>query len=121
MKFIADENISRFVIQSLAHAGHDVISVHDVGLTSADDEAIIQFGIMEERVIITHDRDFGGLLRYPTRKNSGVILIRLRRPSPQNVWQALHKALAALDEERIHGHVVVIEDSRIRVSGETSI
>ncbi|GIK43828.1 MAG: hypothetical protein BroJett011_76610 [Chloroflexota bacterium] len=118
MKFIADENVSRFVIQSLTDAGYDIISVHDVGLKSAADEAIIQFGIAEGRVIITHDRDFGGLLRYPARKSSGVILIRLRRPSPQNVWRALQRALTSLNEAKIQGHVVVIEDSRIRISGD---
>ena len=32
MKFIADENVSRFVIQSLMDAGHDVVSVYDIGL-----------------------------------------------------------------------------------------
>ncbi len=118
MKFIVDENVSRFVIQSLANAGYDVVSVHDVGLKSAADEAIIRFGIEKGRVIITHDRDFGSLLRYPTRKNSGVILIRLRRPSPQNVWKAIKRALDSLSETRIRGRVVVIEDARIRISGE---
>ncbi len=71
MKLIADENISRFVIQPLMDAGHDVVSVHDVRLTGATDDAIIRFGIAEGRVIITHDRDFGGLLRYPARENKG--------------------------------------------------
>lgn len=118
MKFIADENVSRFVIQSLVDTGHDIISVYDVGLKSAVDEAIIQFGIAEGRVIITHDRDFGGLLRYSARKSSGVILIRLRQPSPQKVWKALQKLLASLTEAKIQGRVVVIEDSRIRISGD---
>jgi predicted nuclease of predicted toxin-antitoxin system len=118
VRFVADENVSHFVIQSLVDAGHDVVSVHDVKLTGARDDAIIQFGIEDGRVIVTHDRDFGGLLRYPTRESSGVMLIRLRLPSPKNVWKALKRALDTLDETRIQGRVVVIEDARIRVSGE---
>ena len=118
MRFVVDENVSRFVIQSLVDAGHDVVSVHDVKLTGAVDDVIIQFGIENNRVIVTHDRDFGGLLRYPARENSGVILIRLRLPSPKNVWKALERALDTLDETRIRGRVVVIEDARIRLSGE---
>jgi predicted nuclease of predicted toxin-antitoxin system len=118
VRFIADENVAGFVIQSLVDAGHDVVSVHDVKLTGAPDDAIIRFGIDNDRVIITHDRDFGGLLRYPVRENSGVLLIRLRLPSPKNVWRALQRTLDSLDETKIRGRVVVIEDARIRVSGE---
>jgi predicted nuclease of predicted toxin-antitoxin system len=118
VRFIADENVAGFVTQSLVDAGHDVVSVHDVKLTGAPDDAIIRFGIDKDRVIITHDRDFGGLLRYPARENSGVLLIRLRLPSPKNVWGALQRTLDSLDETKIRGRVVVIEDARIRVSGE---
>ncbi len=39
MKFIADENVSRSVIQSLMDAGHDVVSVYDIGLAGAAEGA----------------------------------------------------------------------------------
>jgi predicted nuclease of predicted toxin-antitoxin system len=119
VKFIADENVSRSVIQSLMDAGHDVVSVYDIGLAGAADDALIHLGITEGRFIITHDRDFGGLLRYPARESSGVFLIRLHRPSPKNVWGALQRALISVDETKIRGRVVVIEDTRIRVSGKS--
>jgi predicted nuclease of predicted toxin-antitoxin system len=118
VKFIADENVSRSVIQSLMDAGHDVVSVYDIGLAGTADDALIRLGITEGRFIITHDTDFGGLLRYPARESSGVFLIRLHRPSPKNVWRALQKALVSVDEAKIRRRVVVIEDTRIRVSGK---
>jgi predicted nuclease of predicted toxin-antitoxin system len=118
VKFIADENVSRSVIQSLMDAGHDVVSVYDIGLAGAADDALIRLGIAEGCFIITHDTDLGGLLRYPALESSGVFLIRLHRPSPKNVWRALQRALMSVDETKIRGRVVVIEDTRIRVSGK---
>ncbi len=118
MKFLIDENVAGSVVQLLQNREHDVQVVQQIGLTGADDDVLIQLALNEGRVIVTHDKDFGAILRYPLKQHGGVVLLRLRRPTPKNAAQALERVLATVSEEQIMGRVVVVEDARIRVSGE---
>lgn len=117
MKFLVDENIAASAVRLLRSLGHDVKVVQQAGLAGAEDAVLIHLALNEGRVIVTHDKDFGAILRYPSKELSGVVLLRLRRPTPQHTTKALERVLAAVPEERMMGHVVIVEDSRIRVSG----
>ncbi len=57
MKFIADVNVAQVVIKFLHHAGHDVIDVKKV-FPKASDIKIISLASKENRIILTHDKDF---------------------------------------------------------------
>jgi predicted nuclease of predicted toxin-antitoxin system len=118
VKFLVDENVATSVAPLLRSRGHDVKIVQQAGLTGAEDDVLIQLALDEERVIVTHDKDFGAILRYPLKQHGGVILLRLRRPTPQNATRAVERVLATVPEERVMGRVVVVEDARIRVSGD---
>lgn len=60
LRIIANENISRSVIQVLRDRGHDVLAVKEV-MQSAPDGDILARAQAEERLVITHDKDFGEL------------------------------------------------------------
>ena len=118
MRFLIDENIAGSVIRLLQSREHDVKVVQQAGLAGAEDNVLIRLALDEGRIIVTHDKDFGAILRYPLKQHGGVILLRLRRPTPQNAVRALERVLATVPKERMMGHVIVVEDARIRVSGE---
>ncbi|MBC7252038.1 MAG: DUF5615 family PIN-like protein [Anaerolineae bacterium] len=117
MRFVTDENVARLVIEKLQAAGHDVQDVRAIGLAGAGDDEIIALALRDRRIIVTHDKDFGQILGYPLKEHGGVVLIRLRRPTPINSWHALKRVLAAVPEETMSGRVVVVEETRIRVTG----
>jgi len=117
VRFITGENTSRAVIQMLRDLGHDVKDIVESGLIGVEDDDIIRMGLNEGRIIITHDKDFGDILSYPLKEHSGVILIRLHVPTPNNTRLAISRVLAAVPEERMRGQVIVVEDWRIRISG----
>lgn len=116
MRFLADENVSRSVIRWLRERGHDVLDVEEAGLVGEDDANILERALAEDRVVITHDKDFGQVLVHPQRHYGGVILIRLRNPTPSITCQALQRALANIAETKWSGQVVVVEEALIRIS-----
>jgi len=120
MKFLTDENIAASVVQLLQTHGHEVKVVQHAGLTGAEDDFLIRLAIKEERIIVTHDKDFGDILRYPLKEHSGVVLIRLRRPTPQNSIKAIENVLDKIPESKMRGRVVVVEDELMRTTS-TSI
>ena len=60
MRFLVNENVTGTVIQELRQRGHDVLSVKESMRSEADD-AILARAQTEERIVVTHDKDFGEL------------------------------------------------------------
>ena len=66
MKILTDETVSNSTIQFLRNLGNDVLDVREVGLGGKPDEDVAAFAQAEQRIIVTHDKDFGDLLRRPS-------------------------------------------------------
>ena len=94
----------------------DVVHVHEIGLTSASDPAVLDAAVREGRVLITLDTDFGALVAHSRSQPSSVILFRgrvTRRPSAQA--SLLLANVDQLTEDLDAGAIVVIGSERIRV------
>lgn len=115
MRFLLDENISQTVSRGLRDAGHDVLRVLDTAYRSQPDEDVIKFASRDKRIIITHDKDFGNLLRFPVAAHIGVILVRLRNQNPQNTLKHVLALLQSRDS--IAGKLVIIRESEYRIIG----
>lgn len=76
MKFVADENLDRSVIQKLRDAGHEVISVAEME-PGIPDEVVLAAANSHAAMLITEDKDFGELVFRRSLVLQGVILLRL--------------------------------------------
>ncbi len=54
-KLYLNENLSWKVAHALRKSGFDVVSSHDTGLNTTDDETQMAFAIKEERAIVTNN------------------------------------------------------------------
>ncbi len=116
MDFLADENFPLDAADRLREAGHDIAAVvRDSPGTS--DEAVIERAVREGRVILTFDRDYGGLLYAEPRGASpvppGVIYFRFD-PSPPE--EPANYLLDLLDQPEwsVTGKLTVVERDRVR-------
>jgi predicted nuclease of predicted toxin-antitoxin system len=76
VKFLVDANMSPRVAELLRASGHDAIAVREVGLADASDDQILDSASLEERVVVSHDTDFGTLLAFRRLSKRSFILIR---------------------------------------------
>jgi len=113
VRLIADENVTGTVIETLRHRGHDVLAVKE-SLRSQPDEAILARAQAEQRILITHDKDFGELA-YRTRlpASGGVILFRLSGSSSSVDNTRMTQVLESRTDWA--GHFSVITDDKIRM------
>jgi predicted nuclease of predicted toxin-antitoxin system len=81
MKFVADENIDRQVIDRLRQDGHIVMSVSEMDPGISDD-VVLDLSNQEGSLLLTADKDFGELVFRQHRLMTGVVLIRLAGLSP---------------------------------------
>lgn len=113
MKFVADENVEKAVIEELRRSGHDIVAVRDV-LRGAADDVVLQFANTEDRILLTNDTDFGQMvfqLRLATR---GIVLIRCSSEASQSKIKAL-KYLLKFHEKKLAGHFTVVSEHQIKI------
>lgn len=116
MRLKVDENIGRNGTALLRSAGHDVATVLEQKLGGAPDETVFAACTSEGRALITLDRDFGNLLRFPPQQAAGIVVIDLGGPASLGILLRRLRDFLALAEKRdIAGELWIIERGRIRV------
>jgi predicted nuclease of predicted toxin-antitoxin system len=75
--FLTDENIHREVVEFLRHTERcDVIDVKESGLHGTDDLTLLRLAYREQRIVLTHDADFGTLAVATQEPIWGIIYLR---------------------------------------------
>ena len=112
MRFLANENVEAAIVEALRRAGHDVLEVGRID-PGIDDEAVVRFADREGRILITNDKDFGGILFLQGKRIPGVLLLRL--PGRRGGAKVAH-VLAAVGRAdlRLRGRFSVVEPGRVR-------
>jgi predicted nuclease of predicted toxin-antitoxin system len=80
VNYVVDANLSPRLAALMRDAGHDAVHVRDIGLRTASDDEIINYAISTDRIVISHDTDFGTLLAYRELSKPSFILIRSSDP-----------------------------------------
>ena len=116
MRFLVDNALSPLVAEALRNSGHDAVHVRDRDLQAAEDPEVFACAVLEERVLVSADTDFGTLLALREEREPSVILFRgaiSRRPLSQ--IGLLLANLPQLEENLSDGAIAVIEAARVRV------
>src|SRR3990172_5094936 len=81
MKVAADENLFEPIIDYLRKLGHDVLSIRDTSHSGISDDEIYTLACREKRVIMTMDKDFSRILRFPPERCGGIVVVKIyKRP-----------------------------------------
>ena len=111
--FLADECCDFGVVKALRKEGYDVKAVVEE-MSGASDEEVSTKALLEGRVILTEDRDFGQMVFAGNAPCIGVIFIRF----PPSQRKTLARSIINLTEllgDRLLGHFVVLQPGRIRI------
>ena len=113
MRMIVNENVTRTVIDELRRQGHDVISVKE-SMRGAGDDVILARAEAEQRLVVTHDKDFGELaFRFRLPATCGIVLFRLSGSEPDADNQRILDVLESRTDWA--GHFSVVTDDRVRM------
>ena len=113
MQFIVDESTGRAVIEYLRWAGHSVLAISESMPQALDKEILVRAAI-EDRILITNDKDFGELVFRSGQAHHGVLLLRLRDESSANRVRVVASVLKNY-ADRLAGNFVVATEKGIRI------
>ncbi len=115
MKFLADMGISPVTVQFLRDQGFDAVHLSDSRLHRLPDPEIITKARNENRIILTHDLDFGLLMASSKTRLPSVILFRLADMRPTNVNLFMAHILQQHQEPLQEGALLSVNEKQIRV------
>jgi predicted nuclease of predicted toxin-antitoxin system len=115
-KFLVDEDMARSTAVTLRQAGHEAEDVRDVGLRGHSDQEVFDRAQAQGAILVTADKDFANILRFPLGSHAGIIVVRVPDRLPtQRVNEELLQALARLKGQKLTGALVIVEIGRIRI------
>jgi len=120
MKFLLDSCISKFAVDDLRKAGHDVMWVPELKKDPGDD-AILSWSVEEKRILVTADKDFGDLIFVFEKPHYTIVRLVGIRAKYQG--KVILQLIDDYKDELLSGALFTVEQYRIRIrsSGESKI
>lgn len=89
MRLKLDENLPEDARQAAVALGHDVDTVVDEELGGASDPDVLAAARRDDRFVVTLDRGFGDVRRYPPGSHAGIAVLRVESQDAGTVADAL--------------------------------
>lgn len=112
LKFIADVNVEKPLIDFLISEGIDVEWVSDIDKRMTNSQ-LIGKAEKEKRILITNDKDFGQIVFLEKKISWGIILFRIKSQNSSKKIILLKKLLERYPD-RLEKHFVVITKDKFR-------
>jgi predicted nuclease of predicted toxin-antitoxin system len=113
VRFLADENFPLASVRLLTTAGYEVAAVA-LESPGVMDEVVLERAVREGRVLLTFDRDYGGLLYLRgSQPPEGIVYFRFAPYSPEEPAEYLLTLLERLGDS-LSGTLTVVERDRVR-------
>lgn len=95
---LTDENIHPEVVASLRTRGSDVLDVKESGLIGSSDLLLLRRAYGENRVVVTHDSDFGQLAVANLEPMVGILYLRPGHIDPAFTLETLEALFEKVSE-----------------------
>ncbi len=92
------------------------MTVRDQPLEGAADPVLYAVCVRERRVLVTLDRDFGEVLRFPPAPGAGIVILDVgSRASVSTIQGRLQDFLTVARDEPLDGKLWIVAPGRVRI------
>jgi len=113
VRILADENLDGPIVAWLREEGHDVLWIAELRPGLPDDK-VINEAEASDRILVTFDLDFGGLVFRGGHRAGGIVLLRLRAQTSSELLQLFADRWAGINQ-KARGHFIVVSNNRMRI------
>lgn len=115
MKIFANENLFEPIIDYLRSLGNDVLSIRDCGLSGISDDEVYEMACKENRVIITMDKDFARIFRFPPQRCGGIVVAKIYKRPVDETLTIFRKYYQSIKAEDVKENLVIITPEGVRI------
>jgi len=110
-----DENLPEQIAELFNAHGHDALTVGNQGWQGMADDELWRRIQGEGRWLITADKEFGDIRRYPPGSHAGILLLRPSKESRADYLRLAAIVPTQIKLDEINGAIVVVTERGIRV------
>jgi predicted nuclease of predicted toxin-antitoxin system len=96
------------------NSGHDAVHLFDHDMHKFSDLEILNYARIENRIILTHDLDFGRLMALSGTKLPSIVIFRLKNMKPDNVNRYCDRIIFRFEDTLKKGAILSVGDKKIR-------
>lgn len=116
MRFFIDNALPPGVADLLVAAGHNAVHVRAYGMQAASDEVILSRALVEDRIVVSADSDFGAILAAQEAGRPSFVLFRDPNSlTARDYADQLLPVLPMIEADLAAGCVAVFRRGRLRV------
>ena len=112
---LLDQGLPRSTAVELRRQGWNIAHVGEIGMSQADDTAILAYAREHNQTIVTLDADFHALLAVASHTKPSVIRIRIEGLNGEALTMLLQKIWPTLEKPLSQGVLVTVTENRIRI------
>ena len=112
LKFLVDVGVGKKVEEFLLEKSYDAKAVRSLDQRMPDQE-IIRLAALENRIVITMDKDFGELVYHSGMDHCGILLLRLEDASGSEKRQVIDEILTK-HADNIKNNFCVYQNKKFR-------
>jgi predicted nuclease of predicted toxin-antitoxin system len=114
-RFIVDEDLPVALAEMLKRKGHWAEHVCQTGLRGADDLTVFKYAQIQKATLVTADKGFSDIRRFPIGSHYGIIVLRLKRRKRDEIMQRFCQALSQVERLSLRGRLIVVTDFKVRI------
>jgi predicted nuclease of predicted toxin-antitoxin system len=115
VKIFANENLFEPIIDYLRSLGHDVLSIRDAGLSGISDDEVYRRACNENSVIVTMDKDFSRMFRFPPERCGGIIVVKIYKHTVDETLSMFKKFYKSIQGKDMVKNLVIITPEGVRI------
>lgn len=111
--FLIDECVSIQTKLFLDSLRFETVDSKEVGLIGTDDAGVFRYAKENGYVLVTYDKGFGDIRKYPPSSHNGIIILKIRN---QISMERCHKVLEFLlgMEKELRGALYIVDEKKYR-------
>jgi len=113
LKFLVDVGVGRVAEEWMCSEGYNVLTVREIDPRMQDID-ILSLAVIEQRILVTMDKDFGELVYHSGQAHAGVLLLRMEEATGAEKRTAIQQILAT-HADKLVGHFCVYQNQRLRL------
>lgn len=115
MRFLLDMGLAPRTARYLRERGYDAVHLREEGLQRLPDVQIVAKAVAEQRIILTHDLDFGRIVALSKERAPSVVTFRLNDMRASTVNLHLDELVARFAADLESGVLISVTDQGARI------
>ena len=122
IRILVDEDMPRPTADLLRSLNIDAFGVREIGLKGATDQEIFKYAQKKGMIIISRDKEFSSIAKYPLGTHSGIIVARLPYTFVRSqILSIIKKFFVDVEKSKLPNNLTILEVGKYRIKTVTPV